>query len=119
MNKLICPECKGDSYSSDEIHFSDCPYCGVRFSGLYGLERMREERVQLEQGCSVYYNEQNFDAITIDVSQGGLSLEVVSDLPTEADDIIDLTIVDYPMKAKIMWINRQNNHLKVGLRQLI
>lgn len=119
MYKLICPECKDNSYSADNRFFGACPYCGVEFSGLYGLDRRTEERVQLEQNCPFTFKEQNFSAIITDLSKKGLSLNVIGDLPVEKNDVINVTISDTPVSAKIMWINKANDQLKIGIQRII
>ena len=119
MYKLICPECKGNSYSADNRFFGGCPYCGVQFSGLYGLDKRTEERTQLERNCSLICKEQNFGAVIRDLSPKGLSLNVIGNLPVETNDVINITISDTPVSAKIMWINKANDQLKIGIQRII
>jgi len=119
MYEHKCPECKDNSYSADNRFFGACPYCGVQFSGLYGLDRRTEERTQLERNCSLICKDQNFGAVIRDLSKKGLSLNVIGDLPVETNDVINVTISDTLVSAKIMWINKTNDQLKIGMQRII
>ena len=118
MYEHKCPECRGISYSANNRFFSVCPYRGTRFSGLYGLNRRTEERIQLEQNCSLICKERYFSAVIRDMSEKGLSLNVTGDLPVETNDVINITISDTSVSGKIMWINKANDQLKIGIQRI-
>lgn len=119
MYKMICPNCKGNSYSADNKFFSECPFCRVQFSGSYGLDRRREERIQHDQNISFIFMEQIFKARIMDLSKNGLSLSLRADLPFEpGGDRIDLSIENNWLRAEIVWWYKRRNELKIGLRAI-
>jgi len=118
MYEHKCPECRGYSYSANNRFFSACPHCGTQFSGLYGLNRRTEERIQLEQNCSLICKEKYFSAVIRDMSKKGLSLNVNGDLPVKTNDVISVMISDTPVSTRIMWLSRANDQMKIGMQRI-
>jgi len=52
------------------------------------------------------------------MSEKGLSLNVTGDLPVETNDVINITISDTSVSGKIMWINKANDQLKIGIQRI-
>jgi DNA-directed RNA polymerase subunit RPC12/RpoP len=118
MFTLTCPKCQKNSYSSAEEFFLACPYCGFKFSGKYGPDRRREERVRRENPFDLVYQEQTFKASTIDLSEKGLSIMILNNPPVSVGDIIGLVIGDLHVSAKVMWVNKLPDKSFSGLQRL-
>ena len=118
MFKQICPKCGKDSYSADEEYFSPCPYCGFRFSGKYGSDRRREERVKKEVAIVLAFQGQNLEAKSTDFSKEGLSVNIFGEPPFAVGETIDLSTVDLQIKAKVIWVNILPDRSMVGLQRL-
>lgn len=118
MFTFTCPRCQKNSYSADEESFQPCPYCGFKFSGKYGYDRRCEERVKQEISFDFPYQEQHFEASTMDFSEKGLSVKIFGEPPVTAGDTIGLSIGDLPIKARVMWVNKLYNKSMVGLQRL-
>ncbi len=106
MEILICPECSKNSYSSDSEIISPCPHCGSMFSGRYGADRKREERVQQEIPFIFSCQGVDFRAETINFSIGGLDIKIFGTPAIAAGDTFDLSITDGRIKTKVMWVKK-------------
>lgn len=118
MYKLSCPKCGKNSYSTDEDPFSPCPYCGVVFSGKYGTNKRRQERVKQETPLVCSWQGQPLKANTIDISKEGLRIKISSDAPVTAGDIMDFSLCEIRIKAKVMWANNLPDTSMAGLQRL-
>jgi len=118
MLKLLCPNCRKNSYSSSENYFSLCPYCGVRFSGRYGSDRRHAERVKKETACILNCQGQNLEAESIDFSKEGLGIKIFAKTPVAVGETIELSTGDLQIKAKIMWVNELADKSLVGLQRI-
>jgi len=52
------------------------------------------------------------------MSKKGLSLNVNGDLPVKTNDVISIMISDTPVSTRIMWLNKVNDQLKVGMQRV-
>lgn len=102
--RLICPRCNKDSYSASAEIFKPCPYCGILFSGKYGVEKRKEYRIKKEMPLKLSCREQNFDAQTINFSEKGLCVKLYDDPRFPVGDTLDLNIEDAKIKAQLIWI---------------
>jgi Zn-finger nucleic acid-binding protein len=118
MLRLICPICRKDSYSAEVVSFSACPYCGSIFSGKYGLDKRREERIKQEIPFGFSYQGRNLEASTVDFSEKGLGIKIFSELPVTVGDVVDFTIRDLRSKAKVMWIKSLPDKFLAGLERI-
>ena len=118
MFTLTCPKCQRNSYSSAEEFFLACPYCGFKFSGKHGSDRRNEERVKHESPFDLVYQEQTFKASTIDLSEKGLSAKIFDEPPVTEGDILDLSIENTQIKAKVKWVHRLSDTSAIGLLRL-
>lgn len=118
MFTLTCPNCQRNSYSSDEESFFACPYCGFKFSGRYGPNRRGEDRIRQKIGFDFPYQEQHFEASTIDLSEKGLSIEIFNNPPVTAGDTTDFSVGDLQIRAKVMWVNKLPDKFLAGLQRL-
>jgi rubredoxin len=118
MLRLICPKCKKDSYSAGVESFSGCPYCGFIFSGKYGDDRRREERIKQETPFAFSCQEQNFEANTIDFSERGVGIKILGEPSIATGDIINLSIGDFQIRAKVMWVKKMSDKSLAGLKRL-
>jgi hypothetical protein len=64
------------------------------------------------------HGDRNFMARTIDMSEGGLGIEVYGEVSVEEGDILNLTIEDVTIVAKIMWVKKLPNKARAGLEKL-
>lgn len=125
--RLICPHCNKDSYSASADIFKPCPYCGILFSGKYGVEKRKGYRIQKEIPVRLSCKEQKFEAQTINFSKKGLCLKLSGDPYFPIGEILDLNIQDAKIKAQLVWISNnpdvsvvmaglkviEGNHLKI------
>lgn len=118
MYKLLCPRCGKNSHSTDEDPFSPCPYCGVVFSGKYGTNKRSEERVKQETSFVFSWQGQHLKANTVDISKEGLYIKIFSDAPVTAGDIMDFSLGELRIKAKVMWANNLPDTSMAGLQRL-
>jgi hypothetical protein len=121
--RLVCPECKKDSYSASVESFKPCPYCGILFSGKYGTERRDLNRDPKEIPITFSYNGQSLQASTLNFSENGLSLKIFGNtyLPVlPVGDIMELNIGDSLVKAQIVWVfnNPESTTAITGLKIL-
>lgn len=117
MLRLICPRCRKDSYSAEVESFSPCPYCGFIFSGKYGSDKRREDRIKHEIPFGLSYQGQNLEASTVDFSEKGLGIEIFSEPPVAIGDVIDLSIGDLQVRVKVMWIKKLPDKSLAGLKR--
>ncbi len=118
MLRLICPKCRKDSYSAGVESFSPCPYCGFIFSGKYGSDKRREERIKQEIPFGLSYQGQNLEASTVDLSEKGLGIKILGEPPLAGGDLIDFTIRDLYIKARVIWVKKLPDKSLAGLRRL-
>ncbi len=105
--RLICPQCNKDSYSASAEIFKPCPYCGILFSGKYGVEKRKEYRIQKEIPVRLSCKEQKFDAQTINLSMKGICVKLPDNPYFLIGDILDLNIQDARIKAQLVWISNK------------
>ena len=118
MLNHLCPNCRKNSYSSDENYFAPCPYCGVRFSGRYGSDRRHAERVKKETSCVLNCQGQNLEAESINFSKEGLGIKIFAKTSVAVGETIELSSSDLQIKAKIMWVNELSDKSLVGLLRI-
>jgi predicted nucleic acid-binding Zn-ribbon protein len=119
MDKHLCPKCGKNSYSADEVYFSACPYCGLRFSSKYGPDRRREKRVSRESDILFNFQGVLFEATLTDLSREGLGIKISGEVPVSVGETVELPISDSRIKAKVMWINNLSDEKSlVGLQRL-
>jgi len=118
MLRIPCPKCHKISYTSDVESFRLCPYCGSVFSGKYGPERRRGERVKQEIPFSFFYQGKNLKASTVDISEKGLGIKIYDDPPIAIGDILNPPVGDLSIAAKVMWIKKLPDIAFAGLQRL-
>jgi hypothetical protein len=116
--RLICPECKKDSYSSSVEAFKPCPYCGIVFSGKFGMEKRNEGRSSSDFNIGFSYKGKNLEASTVNISRTGLSIKIAGSHDLPVGDIMDLKLTDTDMKARIVWVVDAPSALLTGLKIL-
>jgi len=105
--RLDCPLCNKDSYSAIADDFRPCPYCGVLFSGKYGLEKRNALRTKKEFPFVFAHKKQSLGASTINFSQDGLCVWISGGATLPVGEIVDLTIQNSSAKAQIRWIKTE------------
>jgi len=118
MLRIPCPRCNKTSYTPDVESFHVCPHCGFTFSGKYGPNRRREERIKQEIPFVFSYQGKNLEASTVDVSERGLGIKIFSDLPIATGDILNLTIGDLSVVAKVVWVKKLPDKILTGLSKV-
>jgi hypothetical protein len=121
--RLVCPECKKDSYTASVESFKPCPYCGIVFSGKYGTEKRDLNRDSKEVPVSFSHNGQSLQATALNFSENSLSLKIFGNthLPVlPVGDIMELNIGDSLVKAQILWVvnNPESTTAMTGLKIL-
>jgi hypothetical protein len=105
--RLICPRCNKDSYSASADIFKPCPYCGILFSGKYGVEKRNEYRIQKEINVTLSTEHQDFEAKTINFSEKGLCIQLSGNPALPPGDVFNLNIYDSRIKARLLWITNK------------
>ena len=101
--RLDCPVCRKDSYSSSVDDFRPCPYCGILFSGKYGIEKRSAARFKKEIPVVLPYKEKIIKANTSDFSQNGISLKIFDMINLPVGDIFNVNVESTPLKAQVIW----------------
>jgi hypothetical protein len=101
--RLACPACRKDSYSVSAEAFRPCPYCGLLFSGRYGSERRRDDRVAMEMPLFFSYKGRRLIGSTLNFSGKGLSVKISGEPSLPVGDTVELSIGDSLLKAQILW----------------
>jgi PAS domain S-box-containing protein len=78
----------------------------------------RHERVKKEIRFDFFHQADLFKAHTIDVSEGGLSIRVFGRPPVRDDSVIDLSVEDSRIKARVVWTERLPDQSVFGLQKL-
>jgi len=118
VEKFICPKCNENSYSSDDKCFSPCPHCELNFSGKYGADRRCEERVKHEVPIVFSYQGEHLEVRTKDSSQEGLGIKILGNPSIDTGYIVNLSIGDEQMKAKVIWANKLSDETVAGLQKM-
>lgn len=118
MLRIPCPKCHKSSYTSNVESFNTCSHCGSVFSGKYGSDKRCEPRIEREIPFVLSYQGKDFAASTSDLSQRGVGIKIFGEAPIAPGDVLDLTIGDLYISAKVMWIKRLHDRSLAGLQRL-
>jgi PilZ domain len=118
VEKFVCPKCNEYSYSADDKCFSPCPHCELNFSGKYGADRRCEERVKQEVPIVFSYQGEHLEVRTKDFSQEGLGIKILGNPSIDTGYIVNLSIGDEQMKAKVIWANKLSDETVAGLQKM-
>lgn len=118
MLRIPCPKCRKTSYTADVESFHSCNYCGFKFSGKYGSERRQESRVGKIIPLVFSYQGQDCEASTSDISEKGIGIKISGKPSIIIGDVLNLTISDLSMAAKVMWIKNLSNGALAGLQKV-
>ena len=99
--RIDCPICKKDSYSSSSVDFRPCPYCGVAFSGKYGIEKRHAHLMRKEIPFLFDHNDHTSDATTIDFSENGISVRISDQVRLPVGDIILLRLRNSDVRVQV------------------
>lgn len=116
--RLICPECRKDSYSASAEAFKPCPYCGIVFSGRFGREKRNEVRSPADFNIGFSYRGQKIEASTVNISNKGLSIKVAGNPDLPIGDIMDLQVKEASLRARIVWVGNNSSDYLTGLKIL-
>ena len=116
--RLICPECKKDSYSASAEAFKPCPYCGIVFSGRFGKEKRNEDRSPADFNIGFSYRGKNLEASTVNISNRGMSIKIAGNPDLPVGDIMDLKVREASLKARIVWVENNSSAYLTGLKIL-
>ena len=84
---------------------------------LYPQQR-RHHRIKKEIPFDFQYREQHFKAETMDLSDGGLAIKILGLPGIKEQSMVDLTVEDMRIKAKVIWVDRLPDRSLVGLQKL-
>lgn len=118
MLRVPCPKCRKTSYTSDVESFYACNYCGFKFSGKHGPDRRRELRVEQVIPLILSFQDQDFEASTLDISEKGMGIKVSSRPSMVLGDVLNLTASDFSVAAKVMWIKKLSGGAIAGLQKI-
>lgn len=119
MEKMICPKCKGTSYTSSPDTYNTCPYCNIVFS-KYGADRRKEERKQVEMDCTVSMATntvpRTMPAKTFDMSEHGVGIKTNGEIPSQDTSLgIDIPKFSERWEGRSAWVNSDKNIMGVKL----
>jgi len=118
MLRIPCPKCRKTSYTSDVESFRPCPYCGHIFSGKYGPDKRCETRIEQKIPFTLSYKGHEFEATTVDFSEKGLGIKIFAEAPIAMGDILNPTIEDLPILAKVVWVKNLPDQALAGLQRV-
>jgi hypothetical protein len=118
MLRIPCPKCHKVSYTTGVESFNSCTYCGFVFSGKFGPDKRSEPRVEQEIPFALSYQGQNFEASTADLSEKGVGIRIMGEPPIAVGDVLNLTIGNYSIAAKVMWVKKLPDKALAGLSRL-
>ena len=115
--RLTCPTCKKDSYSHSVEMFKPCPYCGIVFSGKYGIEKRNEYRIQKDMPVVFSREGAPLEADVLNCSRQGFCLKIAGSPGISAGDEVDCIISATNLKAEVKWYStsHDNTHTFAGL----
>lgn len=119
MIRLECPNCKKDSYTASVNVFRPCPYCGIKFSGKYGLEKRNNYRFEKKIPIIVL-NGKKYKAYSINLSETGIGIELPKKITIKKGDLINILIGPSIVKTKVIWISKDSEEksLFAGLKMV-
>jgi PAS domain S-box-containing protein len=88
-----------------------------RKATLYPRQR-RHERIKKEIPFDLCHQEECFQAHTIDVSEGGLAIKILGRSLVKEGSVVDLSIDNTPIKARVVWAERLPYQSVLGLQKL-
>ncbi|MEW6586923.1 MAG: PilZ domain-containing protein [Nitrospirota bacterium] len=116
--RLACPVCRKDSYTASVESFKPCPYCGIVFSGVFGLEKRNEVRQKKEIPFTFSHKGKDLAAKIANLSRRGIGLRISGSTLLSTGDIVDLNIQSFSGKARVMWVLPDSRASAAGLRIL-
>jgi PAS domain S-box-containing protein len=81
-------------------------------------DRRREVRIKQEIPFDFYHGDQRFTANTVDLSEEGLSVKIFGKSSVVVGNTVDLSIGDFSIKAKVIWVKRSPDKSLVGLQKV-
>ncbi len=120
MIRIECPKCGKDSYSLSVENFRPCPYCGIIFSGKFGLDRRNEFRTKNEKPFIFFHSGKKIKANTNNLSSKGIGIKMLDNPYLTIGDILNINVGKNKLKAKLIWLNGKNGNYAVtaGLKVL-
>lgn len=114
MLRIPYSECEHLSYTKGIEFFNPCIFCGFVFSGKYGPNRRGEPRVKQEIPFSLFYQGQNYEATTSNLSEKGVGIKILGKPPIEVKDILNFIIGDLSIVARVIWVRNRLPKLEVS-----
>lgn len=104
MEKVICPNCEKASYTASPQANAPCPYCGHLFHTE--RERRREPRRKEREVLVLFVNSEVIPARTVDISHGGIGLELREnpDLRPGEQVVLDIHSLRLRKRARLIWL---------------
>ncbi len=118
MLRIPCPKCRKTSYTSDVESFYSCNYCGFKFSGKFGPDRRRESRIEKVTPLILSCQDQDIKASIADISERGVQIKISGKPSIIIGDVLNLTVSDHSMAAKVMWIKKLSDGAIAGLQKI-
>jgi hypothetical protein len=112
------PELPEIFFTDDLESFIHCPECGLAFSGKYGADQRRENRVKGETPLVLNYQGQNYKGITFDSSSKGLGLKIFRSPPLADRGVLNLTLGEESLRANVIWSKNFSGYSLAGVERL-
>ena len=119
MDIKHCKRCVSKFYVGIPSPDNFCPFCGYFLEGP-DLGRRITKRELFIKNCILQNGFGSLTAKTIDISQGGVSVNIFEEsLPFSKDDKLAVDIIDTEIKkmALVVWTKKHtNNCIRAGLK---
>lgn len=119
VNNTFCPRCKERFFTAYLTEETQCPYCAFNFK-LIGYTTIRScKRLAVDAICRVTKGELKFKAQVFDLSEGGVGIQTIEDLPCEPGEILHVSIEEHNIgsDAQVIWKEESDNCLsRAGLQ---
>lgn len=98
--------------------FKPCPYCGILFSGKYGVEKRNEYRTIKDIPVAFSKEGKPLEADVLNCSGKGFGLQIEGSPGITAGDEVDCTVGAANVKAEVRWFSTStdNTHTFAGLQ---
>ena len=85
--------------------FKPCPYCGILFSGKFGVEKRNEYRIRKEIPVSFSKEGKPLEADILNCSGKGFGLQIAGFPSISEGDEVDCTVGAANVKAEVKWFS--------------
>lgn len=117
MNRHKCLRCAHIFFSPELEEVLSCPVCGFA-SKVMSPDRRDMGRQIVQKFCDIYNGEAAIPVKTVDVSDNGLGIKVLGDLPFKLHEEVNVDAMELKLrkKARIVWMQSSYGLSRAGLQ---